>query len=142
MSARTVEDRLREEYFTLLPEIRRTVCVVEAETHCLLVQTLQRLGSGERVHVESRAKDCESAVAALRRRQEGCAFEPTRAEIQVVPMLVGLFWKVEHSALYKPAAKLRGIKRGEEEISACNDEVIRALQAFERAFSNRVSVSG
>src|SRR5262249_30356538 len=69
------------------------------------------------------------------------AMSRVRAEIQVVPMLVGLFWQVEHSALYKPAYHPRKMDRMEEELTACNDEVIRALQAFERAFSNRVSVS-
>lgn len=201
MSERTVEDRLREEYFALLPEIRRTVEVLEAGTQGLLTPIIERLDPGERLRVESRVKECESALGALRRRQEGGKFESAlqysltslndlagvrilafpdarlhdvdckvrerfpawiadpvrltrrdanrlaqkyhgyvlpasriRAEIQVVPMLVGLFWTVEHSALYKFAGKLRGVERIEE-MKAQHDEVIRVLEAFERAFA-------
>jgi ppGpp synthetase/RelA/SpoT-type nucleotidyltranferase len=34
-----------------------------------------------------------------------------RGEFQIVSMLVGLFWDVEHSALYKPTPELRGVAR-------------------------------
>ncbi len=202
MIVRTVEDRLREEYFALLPEMRRAVSILEAEAQCLVTPVIETLDSGERVHVASRVKECESAVAALRRRQEGriesgrayslttlndlagvriLAFpderlhqvelrvrerfaawvaDPVRltrcsgdqlaqkyhgycransrirAEIQLVPMLVGLFWTVEHAALYKPTRKLR-VERIEE-MNARHDEVIGALQAFERAFGEEV----
>jgi ppGpp synthetase/RelA/SpoT-type nucleotidyltranferase len=201
MSARTVEDGLREEYFALLPDIRRTLEILNAEVRCLLVPVIETLESGERVHIESRVKECESAIAALRRRQELRQFEESehysltalkdlaglrilafpddllhridtrirgrfpgwivdpvrltrcsadqlaqkchgycratsriRAEIQVVPMLVGLFWTVEHSALYKPKRPFR-VERMEE-LNARHDEVIRALQAFEREFAD------
>ncbi len=30
-------------------------------------------------------------------------------EYQIVPMLTGLFWDVEHSAIYKPSPELRGV---------------------------------
>jgi hypothetical protein len=30
-----------------------------------------------------------------------------RAELQIVPMLIGLFWEVEHSAIYKPSPELK-----------------------------------
>lgn len=32
-------------------------------------------------------------------------------EYQIVPMLIGLFWDVEHSAIYKPVPRLEGIAR-------------------------------
>lgn len=36
MTERTVEDKLREEYFTLLPEVRRVLEELEAEVqYCL-----------------------------------------------------------------------------------------------------------
>ena len=80
MPERTVEDRLREEYFTLLPDARRVVEELEAVArHCLL-PVFGRLDKYERIAVTSRIKDCESAVDALRRRQESATFDPGRAE--------------------------------------------------------------
>jgi len=34
------------------------------------------------------------------------ASERIKGEIQIVSMLIGLFWEVEHSAIYKPASEL------------------------------------
>ena len=60
MSDRTVEDRLREEYFILLPDARRVLEELEAEVrHCLLPLS-SRLDRYERLAVISRIKDCES----------------------------------------------------------------------------------
>ncbi len=80
MAERTVEDKLREEYFALLPEVRRVIEELETEVrHCLLPlsSTLDRY---ERLVVTARVKDCESAVDALRRRQEGATFDADRAD--------------------------------------------------------------
>lgn len=75
MPERTVEDRLREEYFELLPEVRRVVEELETEVkHCLL-PTSRRLNRYERLVVTARIKECESAVDALRRRQEYSIFD-------------------------------------------------------------------
>ncbi len=74
MVERTIEDRLREEYFVLLPEIRRVVEQLETEIRYSLLPLLQELHSYERIAVSSRIKECESAVNALRRRQEGRFF--------------------------------------------------------------------
>jgi hypothetical protein len=64
---RTIEDRLREEYFDLLPAIRRVVDELEAEVrHCLLPISL-RLNEYERLVVTCRVKECESALNSLRR---------------------------------------------------------------------------
>jgi ppGpp synthetase/RelA/SpoT-type nucleotidyltranferase len=72
---------LREEYFDLLPDIRRVVDELEAEVkHCLVSISL-RLDKYERLVVTSRVKDCESAVDSLRRRQEGATFDSGRAEL-------------------------------------------------------------
>src|SRR3974377_339954 len=79
MSERTVEARLREEYFVFLLEAQRVLEELEAEVrHCLLPVS-NRLDKYERLVVTSRIKDCESALAALRRRQEGATFDPDRA---------------------------------------------------------------
>jgi hypothetical protein len=170
MAQRTVEDRLREEYFLLSPEIKRVVHQLQTHIGCLLLPVTLELKHHERVHIEGRAKECESAIGALRRRTEGKVFlketparytltdlpdlagvrvsafprsrleevlrivrdeygewtpDPVttgapprvlawkyhgyiraspcvRAELQVVSMLTGLFWQVEHGALYKP----------------------------------------
>jgi ppGpp synthetase/RelA/SpoT-type nucleotidyltranferase len=172
-AGRTVEDRLREEYFTLLPEICRVADQLEAEIRYLLLPISGRLHRYESLAVESRVKSCESALDKLRRHQETRDFKDrppetytltslndlvgvrvlafprnwlvdidrrlrsafpnwtpdpveddgevqafkyhgycaqaslrVRGEYQVVSMLTGLFWKVEHAAIYKPAARL------------------------------------
>ena len=210
MSGRTIEERLRDRYFALLPEITRVGEELEARVkHCLLPVT-SILKQYERVAVRCRVKECPSSIDSLRRRQEGGTFDPDRpekydltqlrdlagvrvlvfpegltervdaalrtefvgwdadpvianigdsretlalkyfercrstvtirAEYQIVSMSVGLFWDLEHSAIYKPAPELRGAMRelGIRERSA---EVIRALRSFERAFQELVERS-
>jgi hypothetical protein len=173
---RTVEDRLREEYFTLLPEIRRVAERLEAEIRYHMLPVSGVLHRYERLAVKCRVKSCESALDKLRRQPGGDDFQkkptgdlyadqlkrpcrrsrpgvsarpvggsrwliarrfPTwtsdpveddgevqalkyygycsqasdkvKGEYQVVSMLTGLFWEVEHSAIYKPDARLSGI---------------------------------
>jgi hypothetical protein len=48
-------------------------------------------------------------------------------------MLVGLFWDVEHSALYKPTPELRGVARSLA-MQERTQEVLRSLTAFEEEF--------
>ena len=75
MTERTVEDRLREEYFDLLPDIRHVAEYLETKVrHCIL-PTLRTLDRYEQLRVKSRIKECESAVESLRRRQEGSTFD-------------------------------------------------------------------
>jgi len=197
---RTVEDRLREEYFTLLPEIHRVADRLEAEIRYHVLPISGGLHRHERLVVKCRVKSCESAVEKLRRRQQGSTFQrnrpdlysltslndlagvrvlafprnwlaeidrllrkefpswtadpveddgevqafkyygycpqasdQVRGEYQVVSMLTGLFWEVEHSAIYKPDARLTGIAdhRGMRERTK---DVARALKAFEEQF--------
>jgi ppGpp synthetase/RelA/SpoT-type nucleotidyltranferase len=197
---RTVEDRLREEYFTLLPEIRRVAERLEAEIRYYILPISGRLHRHETLDVKCRIKSCESAVDKLRRRQQGSTFQRNRPELyslsglndlagvrvlafprgrlaevdnllreafrtwtpdpvdvdgeiqalkyfgycpkasdrvkgeyQVVSVLTGLFWEVEHAAIYKPDARLRGIAdhRGMRERTK---DVTRALRAFEDQF--------
>ena len=56
-----------------------------------------------------------------------------RGEFQIVSMLVGLFWDVEHSTLYKPTPELRGVARSLA-MRQRNQEVLRSLEAFEEEF--------
>lgn len=201
---RTIEDRLREEYFQLLPDIRRVAEHVETEVRYRILPISGTLHKYERLVVTSRIKDCESALDSLRRRQEGGTFDrdqatlytltslndlagvrvlafprnrltevdqalrerfsgwqadpvpgsvesdqplafkyhgycqasaQVRGEFQIVSMLTGLFWEVEHSAIYKPAPRLRGAARSME-MQQRTREVHDALRAFEEEFEN------
>jgi ppGpp synthetase/RelA/SpoT-type nucleotidyltranferase len=81
MVERTIEDRLREEYFDLLPDIRRVTEHLETEVrHCVLPM-LGVLDKYEQLNVASRVKACDSALEALRRRQEGATFDRDRPEL-------------------------------------------------------------
>lgn len=201
MPDRTPEDRLREEYFDLLPQIRRVVWYLEAEIRYHTREIFQRLKPYEQIVIKSRVKECESAVKTLRDRQEGRTFDPdklkgysllrlqdlagvrvlvfpdarlievdhllrehfdawtyrpvkddtgaaiapkywgycgkvsnkVRGEYQVVPMLLGLFWDVEHSAMYKFKAVAES-----KEMQGHRDKVVRALSQFERGIENFV----
>jgi len=55
------------------------------------------------------------------------------AEYQVVPMLVGLFWTVEHAAIYKPNPNLRGVARSLA-MRDRTEEVVSALLHFTEEF--------
>ncbi len=201
MPERTIEDRLREQYFDLLPDIRRVVWQLEAEVRFCTLSVLRKLKPHEQLSVKSRIKDCESALKSLRRRQEGGTFDPEtperyslldlpdlagvrvlvfprnvlneadgelrtrftgwisdpvlgeqdallaykysgkcrdvsseiKAEYQVVPMLIGFYWDVEHSAIYKPAPAFKG-KADSEPMRDLNASVLRALLNFEAEF--------
>lgn len=202
MNPRTIDDRLREEYFFLLPEVRKAKEQLEAEVRFNLVPILRSLNAHERFEVQSRIKECESAINALRRRQEASLFEDDQpekysleqlrdlagvrilvfpsgllrrvdkkirknfhswtadhvpgysegddiqafkyfgflssedritCEIQIVPMLTGLFWKVEHEAIYKPKPELKNISRSLE-MRERTQEVLNSLKAFEKTF--------
>lgn len=205
MAERTIEDRLREEYFDLLPDIRRVADQLEAEVRYHTLDVVRKLHKHERVDIVSRVKDCISSLEALRRRQELGTFDrdrpesysllnlrdlagvrvlafpssrlaeiddvlrrhfplwkydPVKAEdnsllahkyygfcptasttiqgeYQVVPMLTGLFWEVEHAAIYKPTPTLKGIARSLE-MQQRTEEVHSALRAFEEEFENLV----
>ncbi len=56
MTDRTFEDRLREGYFDLLPEIRRVLEHMEAEIRYRLLTISRKLQKFERLDVSSRAK--------------------------------------------------------------------------------------
>jgi ppGpp synthetase/RelA/SpoT-type nucleotidyltranferase len=204
-AGRTIEDRLREEYFQLLPEIRRVAGQLQAQVNYHLLPIANALEPHEQLTVKSRVKDCESAVDALRRRShEGGTFhkdrpsqytlanlkdlvglrilvfprkriievdtalretfqswtadhvtddedhviawkyhgycnasERIRGEYQIVSMLTGLFWEVEHSAIYKPAPRLRSVARSLV-MQQRSKEVFDALKAFEDEFESLI----
>jgi ppGpp synthetase/RelA/SpoT-type nucleotidyltranferase len=56
-----------------------------------------------------------------------------RAEIQLMSMLMGLFWEVEHAALYKPGERLRGTGIALK-MQPRYADVINALDTFEAEF--------
>ncbi|MGH9584156.1 MAG: hypothetical protein ACRD4O_14605, partial [Bryobacteraceae bacterium] len=60
-------------------------------------------------------------------------------EYQIVSMLKGLFWEVEHSAIYKPSPQLRGIARSLE-MKEPIANVHRALRRFEEEFEELVQL--
>jgi ppGpp synthetase/RelA/SpoT-type nucleotidyltranferase len=202
MSERTVEDRLREEYFDLLPQIRRVLVQLEGEIAWQVLPISRKLRPHEQLIVKSRVKQCDSALEALRRRQEGATFDldqpelytltslknlagvrilafprnllidigaalrerfgwhydpvhdehellalkytgycqegdQIRGEYQIVSMLTGLFWEVEHSAIYKPEPRLRGFALSAE-MKQRSRGVLDALKAFEEEFEDLV----
>ena len=205
MAERSVEDALREEYFDLLPDIRRVAELLEAEIrHCVLPITL-RLDRFEQMVVRSRIKECDSALNSLRLLKGGTfdrerpevytlasltdlagvrvlgfprnlleeihdtlhgrfpdwepdhvlsdetggeplaltyhgyceASDNVRGEFQIVSMLTGLFWEVEHSAMYKPTPRLKGVARSRV-MRQRREEVQQALRAFEEDFDRLI----
>jgi len=196
---RTIEDRLREEYFDLLPDIRRVTEQLDAEIRYHLLPVSKGLDRHERLVITSRIKECESALQKLRGDREGATFDPDRAELysltslkdlagvrvlafprarlseidlilrkaydgwepdpfkeesaglafkywgyrdssarvkgeyQIVSVLTGLFWNVEHSVMYKPHAQLAFVS-GHLGMKQRTSEVLQALHAFEEQF--------
>jgi len=63
-----------------------------------------------------------------------------RAEIQLLSLLTGLFWEVEHAALYKPSERLRELQVSER-MQKHYADVIRALASFEEKFETVASVA-
>ena len=66
---RTFEDRLRKEYFTLLPEIQRITDRLEAEVRYHMRLICGGLERHERLAIKCRVKFCESALEKLRSHQ-------------------------------------------------------------------------
>jgi len=211
MPERTIEDRLREEYFDLLPEMQRVVWQLEAEIRFHTLPILNDLKDPEQLIVRPRIKECESALNSLVRRRgrkfskgEGRRFDPNmpeeysllslddlagvrvlvfpnrrlnevdnvlrahfdewtykpirndqgdvlapkyygdctraslrvRGEYQIVPMLLGLFWEVEHSAMYKFRAVANSKQMKDRRM-----DVERALAQFEEGVESFLRTS-
>ncbi|HUP62457.1 MAG TPA: hypothetical protein VNA69_18780 [Thermoanaerobaculia bacterium] len=62
------------------------------------------------------------------------------SEIQVVSLLIGLFWEVEHSAIYKPAPNLRGVAESIA-MKGRTAAVLTSLRQFEQEFSDQLAHS-
>ena len=205
MPERTPEDRLREEYFDLLPQIRRVAWYLEAEIRYHTREIFQRLKPYEQLVIKSRVKECESALRTLRDRQEGRTFDPdklkgysllrlpdlagvrilvfpnarvvevdhllrehfhawtykpvkddtgvaiapkywgycdkvcnkVRGEYQVVPMLLGLFWEVEHSAMYKfkAVAEFKEMKKHRADVEQALSRFEGGIEQFVQEYS-------
>lgn len=58
-------------------------------------------------------------------------------ELQIVPMLIGLYWEVEHAAIYKPSPQLKGVLRSLE-MQQRDSDVLKALKAFDLEFERLV----
>jgi len=210
MAVRDPEDRLREEYFRLLPDMLQISGRLKTQVEYTLLPVVRTLASHESVAVKVRVKDCVSAIDKLRRKQESgifyseidesysllsvrdlvgirvLAFPPGRVvevdsllrslfpgwksdsawmfdsdtgdaspqrafkyngfhegspipcEYQVVSTLTGLFWEVEHAAIYKQAPNFKGL---EPMMRNETDAVYRALHAFEDEFERKIRES-
>ncbi len=66
-----------------------------------------------------------------------CSRREIRAEIQVMSLLIGMYWEIEHAALYKPGDRLRGMEISLK-MQQRNSDVIRALNEFEMQFESLV----
>lgn len=200
---RTVEDRLRAEYFELIPDMQRTLVALEADVRHHLLPVMIALRRYEQVRIAARLKDCESAVDSLRRRQTAGGFDPENpgayslsglrdlvavrvlvfpsyrreqvrtallpllsdwtsdpvpgiepddvpvalkyhgrcdsalttltAELQIVSSLIGSYWEVEHSALYKTSNELQGALLSPR-MKARQSAVLLSLREFETEF--------
>ena len=90
---------MREEYFDLLPDIRRVGQQLEAEIRYHLLPVTKGLNKYERVVVTSRVKDCESALQKLPGKQEGATFDhdrPERYSLASLNDLAGVEEEFEH----------------------------------------------
>jgi ppGpp synthetase/RelA/SpoT-type nucleotidyltranferase len=87
---KTIKDRLREQYFELLPDIRRVTEHLEAVVRYSVLPIVNKLDNFERVVVTSRIKECESAIDSLRRRQEGGTFNPDQRSLYTLTDLKDL----------------------------------------------------
>jgi len=202
------EEYLREEYFRLLPDIRKILEEMEAKINYALVSIKKKLKNHERIEIQSRVKDCESAINAFLRmkREEGRKnflgldeeysllelkdlagirvlvfpkrlmkkvdkqilnifrdwnYDPiTRddpseiivdkyfgyidpkikiyGEYQIVPMLVGLFWHVEHAVLYKPEPELKFIT-SKLSFRQKREAIYDAFDEFEKGFEDLIA---
>jgi len=205
MIERSIDDRLREEYFKILPNVKRVASQLEAEIKFKLINLSKRLKSYERYEVSSRIKDCESAVEKLRQDQEGGTFDKEKpdeysltqlhdlagvrvlvfpralvdevnniliehfedwtsnpmgildsdansaykyyghasgdntiyGEVQITPMLTGLFLGVEHFALYKAKPKYKGVAK-HPDMNEEKQNVLKALATFEDTFEKLI----
>lgn len=205
---RTTEDKLREKYFALLPNLYKLRELLETKIRYALKEVMKELQEHERIKISSRIKECESAIASLKRRQEADSFDDTKeyclsdlkdlvgvrvsyfpnnlypkiahslsrefsdwsqnhtsdydtpskiiahkyqgvidkhtsdiiAEYQIVPLMIGLFWEVEHFAFYKPHQNYKGIIN-RTEMEECTQAIYKQFEVFEKTFAKIIHQS-
>ena len=82
----------------------------------------------------------DDAGKILARKYYGYCGDASRriaGEYQIVPVLTGLFWNVEHSAIYKPSPELKGVAQSLS-MQKRSKDVLKALSAFEEEFERLV----
>ncbi len=82
----------------------------------------------------------DGELLALKYYGYSAASDHIRGEYQIVSMLTGLFWEVEHSAIYKPAPRLRRAARSLS-MQQRSKEVTDALKAFEDEFEGLIHLN-
>ena len=66
------------------------------------------------------------------------ASKKIRAEYQIVPMLTGLFWEVEHSAIYKADPRLQGATNNPD-IKERMRAIYKAFEDFEHELEEKIN---
>jgi hypothetical protein len=84
-------------------------------------------------HWEADPIEEDGEVLAFKYRGHTEASPQIKAEYHVMSILTGLFWEVEHLAMYKPDPRLSGIARHCGMMQRRTD-VLQALKAFEEQF--------
>jgi ppGpp synthetase/RelA/SpoT-type nucleotidyltranferase len=100
-----------------------------------ILETEPRLSTWTSDHIESP----NSAQPPVAFKYQGLwnVNDSFRSELQIASLLIGLFWEVEHSAIYKPTPRLQGVA-GSISMRDRNDAVLNALQSFEQEFENQL----
>jgi hypothetical protein len=215
MANRSIEDRLREQYFDLLPSLAKAAESFKTHLQYSLLDVARSLTAYENMQVKVRVKDCASSIDKLRqinpmdptaRRNPGAVFDrdmpekydllllrdlvgarilvfpSVRAgevdgilrakypdwmadpigdgdqqlalkynghseesaglrvpcEYQIVSTLIGLFWEVEHAAIYKQTPQFKGLT---DLMQNQRLAVYKALKAFEDEFELQINRS-
>jgi hypothetical protein len=94
-----------------------------------------RLSGWKRDHISS--PDPGQSPIAFKYHGIWSSTDSFTSELQIVSSLIGLFWEVEHSAIYKPSPRLQGIT-GSIRMKDRNDAVLTALQQFEQEFDRQI----
>jgi len=84
--------------------------------------------------------EVDGEVLALKYHGYSDASKRIRGEYQIISMLTGLFWEVEHSAIYKPAPQLRRVARSIS-MQQRSKEVFDVLKAFEDEFESLIHLN-
>ena len=134
-----VFDRDHPELYTLL-SLRDLVGIRVLAFPSRLVKEVDRLLRSEFPSwISDPIKDESGEQLALKYNgQYSQAVEGLQCEYQIVSTLIGLFWDVEHAAIYKQSPNLKGLGPVmQEQTSAVN----KALKAFEDEFERRLQIS-